>query len=112
MKKVLCLLAFFGIILSVAACGGDDSKDPAPAGTAPKAISVTPANGTKDVALGNVHVKVVYSTPSKRVIGADDIKITGTTSTPANLKFSVARLEFDLDCQEEGGAVGVSSAQG
>ena len=112
MKKVLCLLAFFGIILSVAACGGDDSKDPAPAGTAPKAISVTPANGTKDVALGNVHVKVVYSTPSKRVIGADDIKITGTTSTPANLKFSVATLEFDLNCQEEGATIGVNIPQG
>lgn len=89
----------WGMILLLTACGGGDDPepDPEPVAEAPKVVSITPADGTKDLEAGTIDIAVVYD---QNIVfkAADYSKIQTTAGSITEAKASMKTLNITLVC--------------
>lgn len=109
--KITKILSMMAVALVAMSCGGgDDAPNDNPA-KAPNVVSVTPANGAKDIAVGDVAINVQYDqTISLESKDASKVQISGGTVT--SVKASARTLTINANCPTEGTTVAITIPAG
>ena len=109
MKLYLRLLSILGLSLLAWSCGDDDPEEIIV--PAPQMVSVTPANGTTDVAVGDVSITVGYDQVIAFLTSdTDKLQISGGTIT--NARAQGKDLLITANCPDWGTTVSITIPAG
>lgn len=111
--KISKLLMMFAAAVLAVGCGGDDPNDVGGGDqpTVPNVVSVTPANGAKDIAVGDVTIDVKYD-QNITLTSTDVAKVQIAGGTVKSLKSSARTLTIKANCPDEGTTVAVTIPAG
>ena len=111
--KISKLLMMFAAAVLAVGCGGDDPNDVGGGNqpTVPNVVSVTPANGAKDIAVGDVTIDVKYD-QNITLTSTDVAKVQIAGGTVKSLKSSARTLTIKANCPDEGTTVAITIPAG